>query len=564
MPIFGGLWAVGFVTVLGVTVLNQMRLRRRVLTQTTQATPRTLGLFNHCCRQMQVRARVELRVGTWVRAPAVCGIRHPTLLLPACVESDTEPSRLRHILLHELAHVARYDLHWGLLLRLVQALHWFNPLVSWLLRRMRLEREIATDAKVLEVTGEAERSAYGETLLMLLGDRTERLPVFGVSAVGTTDDPADMEKRIRAIAGFISGRARSRIALPLIAVLAVVCWTNATTPPVAPATGKSTPVTGSGALALIPGGDDLGAGWSNRITSLVDRGTPPLEYFDPGVFEPARESIRSSVAEGGTFCDVSYFRAGNFVFEAWLRRAASTNIVEEQWNRLRDTPLIPRLSDGRVAKRSFHHVGDLEAILYEDGSRTLWMTADRWILNLNIYAKMPVDEVLSIGEVFARRLAAGKSGAARRVEEPVRDADAWYTVHAIGDLHTPVRRVHTNRVALSRAFTKPDDARAYITITNSEDVPILVWNVRVQVAAAGSEDKPDGWKTVSSNYPSCASRIPAGTTADECVLPPLRVPWRVALLYTAQPLDGGRTSEFPAHLRGDHEIISATQEPVFD
>ena len=129
-----------------------------------------------------------------------------------------------------------------------------------------------------------------------------------------------------------------------------------------------------------------------------------------------------------------------------------------------------------------------------------------------------------------------------------------------------MRRVHTNRVALSRAFRKPDSPGAYFTITNSESVPILLWNVRVQVKNNGSEGNPDGWTTVSSDYPSCVSRIPAGTSGDECVVPPSRAPWRVALLYAPAPqsLDGRPIPNFPPHLLGDHEIISALEETMFE
>jgi hypothetical protein len=190
------------------------------------------------------------------------------------------------------------------------------------------------------------------------------------------------------------------------------------------------------------------------------------------------------------------------------------------------------------------------------------MASGRWILNLNLYfGKMTLDEVFSVAEVFARKLGAGQPAPPHPFEgRSPAEEDAWYSVHSMGDLITPVRRVHTNRVAMSQAFMKPSDANAYFTITNSESVPIIVWNVRVQVKANGTEGNPGGWETVSSDYPSCVSGIPAGTTGDVCVLPPSRAPWRVALLYTPQSLDGRPIPDFPPHLRGDHEIISATAD----
>src|SRR5207248_2488523 len=46
---------------------------------------------------------------------------------------------------HELAHVARRDAWWALLLELVRAVFFFHPLVRWLLARLEQERELLCD-----------------------------------------------------------------------------------------------------------------------------------------------------------------------------------------------------------------------------------------------------------------------------------------------------------------------------------------------------------------------------------------------------------------------------------
>ncbi|MCC7373442.1 MAG: M56 family metallopeptidase [Verrucomicrobiales bacterium] len=556
------LWILGFAVVVGKVLMDSLRIRRWVRTRTTEAGPRMLGLLEECRRTIGVSRAVSLRLGAWVRAPSVCGAVKPTILLPTEIDDAVSFNQLRYILLHELAHLERNDLRSGLVLRLVQALHWFNPAVSWLLRRMRLHRELATDARVLGAVGGAQRSEYGETLLALMAKGSARSSGLGAAALGTTDRPADMEKRIRAIASFTPGRERSRIGVLLIAFLAVVCWTNAELPG---RPGKKTvPPDEAGSLLVhLPTGEDLGKGWSNRVTSLVDRVGTTQEYFDAGVFEPARVLIRSRVPKGTAFCDAAYFRDGNLVFDAWLRCHESTNRVTEEWNRLLSAPLRPRLSDGALATRSSRRVGGLEAILCDGDGRTLWVVSGQWMLNLNFYEKVTLDEVFSIAEVFARRLPPSQHAALNPDKEPNPAAETdWYTVHSIGDLYTAVRRVHTNRVSMSQVFRRPQDARAYLTITNSESEPILIWNVRVQVRGGATKDNPDEWNTVSSEYPSCAAGIAPGATADVCVQVPSSAPWRVALLYSVQPGDAQRAAGLPEHLRGDHEIISGIVETV--
>lgn len=64
-----------------------------------------------------------------VDSPAVAGLLRPVLLLPASFPQGFSANEARMILLHELTHLARHDLPLNWLLCVLQALHWFNPLL---------------------------------------------------------------------------------------------------------------------------------------------------------------------------------------------------------------------------------------------------------------------------------------------------------------------------------------------------------------------------------------------------------------------------------------------------
>jgi hypothetical protein len=84
-----------------------------------------------------------------VSVPVVVGILRPMILLPIGLGSGLTLPQLETILIHELAHIRRFDLAINLLQRLIEALLFFHPAVWWLSRRISIERENACDDTVL-------------------------------------------------------------------------------------------------------------------------------------------------------------------------------------------------------------------------------------------------------------------------------------------------------------------------------------------------------------------------------------------------------------------------------
>ncbi len=99
------------------------------------------------------------------------GSLQPRLLMPTEAEGWSR-ERIRHVFLHELAHVRRWDHATSTLCALACAIHWFNPAVWWAAGRARLERENACDDRVLAAG--CRPSEYARDLLAMA--RSLRLP----------------------------------------------------------------------------------------------------------------------------------------------------------------------------------------------------------------------------------------------------------------------------------------------------------------------------------------------------------------------------------------------------
>ena len=98
-------------------------------------------------------------------APVLIGILRPLILLPPVALTGWSADQLEMVLLHELAHLRRYDNLINLLQRVMESLLFFHPIVWWLSGWVRLERELCCDRLVVTETGRP--LAYAETLLSM-------------------------------------------------------------------------------------------------------------------------------------------------------------------------------------------------------------------------------------------------------------------------------------------------------------------------------------------------------------------------------------------------------------
>jgi beta-lactamase regulating signal transducer with metallopeptidase domain len=112
------------------------------------------------------RARsAALCVSDRVGVPTAIGFVNPVVVIPRWLLQELSPSELKQIVLHELAHLQRWDDWTNLAQKIVKALLFFHPAVWWIEKQVSLEREMACDDAVLAET--ANPHAYAECLTHL-------------------------------------------------------------------------------------------------------------------------------------------------------------------------------------------------------------------------------------------------------------------------------------------------------------------------------------------------------------------------------------------------------------
>lgn len=166
-------------------------------------------LLQECKGVLGVADPVAILESARVKSPCLLGLFRPALVLPAGLSTELSANELRLIMLHELAHLRRRDLALNWVLAAVETIHWFNPVVWSLTRKIRDEREEDCDARALATQPQSCRE-YGEVLLKLLErDSGGVTPAMATAMLGAAEDEvAPLRHRLHAIMKFQPGNRR--------------------------------------------------------------------------------------------------------------------------------------------------------------------------------------------------------------------------------------------------------------------------------------------------------------------------------------------------------------------
>lgn len=161
-----GLWLTGAAVLLAYHGIAHLRLCRWIRRWAVPVTdPDTLGAFRSAGARLGLRRSPGLLRCPRLATPMLCGLLRPLLLLP---EQPPAGEALELTLEHELTHFRHRDVWRKALALLANAIHWFNPLMWWMVRRMAYDLELACDDAVLQAHGQAGRVLYGRTVLEAL------------------------------------------------------------------------------------------------------------------------------------------------------------------------------------------------------------------------------------------------------------------------------------------------------------------------------------------------------------------------------------------------------------
>ncbi|MEM1095276.1 MAG: HEAT repeat domain-containing protein [Bacteroidota bacterium] len=220
------IWSLGVALVL----INMLSGAMSVWWLTRQARPvrdpEWCDLVDELSDRLALTRPIQLLKSPRATTPLTWGATRPVVMLP--IEADTwSQERRRCVLLHELAHVKRYDCVSQTFAQMACAFNWYNPLVWLAARHMRIEREKACDDFVIR--GGVAPSAYA-THLLDIAKQVKRTFVSPMGAVAMAKksqlegrvmnvlDPKKRRNRMNKVLVGLSVLASCIIVLPLAAI----------------------------------------------------------------------------------------------------------------------------------------------------------------------------------------------------------------------------------------------------------------------------------------------------------------------------------------------------------
>jgi bla regulator protein blaR1 len=157
-------WAVVALVSLGRVGLGLWQLRRL----RRSSSPLDAASIDPALREVlevSCKRSISLYVSHSVRVPMATGFLRPMIVIPAWALRELSTDELKVVLLHEAAHLQRWDDWTNLTQEVLRAVFFFHPVVWWLESKLALEREMACDDLVVAATSSPR--AYAECLVSL-------------------------------------------------------------------------------------------------------------------------------------------------------------------------------------------------------------------------------------------------------------------------------------------------------------------------------------------------------------------------------------------------------------
>jgi TonB family protein len=213
------LWIAGLAVNLFVLGVGLCRLLWIISRSERVLTGQWVELTHEVSRALGVRRTTAVLLSEHPSWLVTCGVWRPKIIVPRGAV-DWPAERVRAVLGHELSHIRRHDWAAQLGAETFRCLHWFNPLVWFLCRRLREESELACDDAVLGLG--IGGASYAQHLVHLAQAARAHRWYEGPLSAPAMVRRSGLERRVNAMLNKNLNRLPPRPAIRAVSALGVV------------------------------------------------------------------------------------------------------------------------------------------------------------------------------------------------------------------------------------------------------------------------------------------------------------------------------------------------------
>ena len=157
--------------------------------------------------------KVKVLYSDAAQQPITMGIIHSAIVLP---ENDLEPEEEEMVIRHELQHIKAGDLIINVMAVILISLHWYNPLVYYMVREMKHVQELKCDFAVTKNMNEEQRLKYSNLILAFARKTAESNALISTLS-------GDKKKLWERMDKIMTGNRKKRGAGWMIPILTILC-----------------------------------------------------------------------------------------------------------------------------------------------------------------------------------------------------------------------------------------------------------------------------------------------------------------------------------------------------
>ena len=193
---FCGIWLGGVGLFLVIVLIKAARFNHRLKGQRKLLTAGMQKEIDELLDRFGVHAKLHIWLLDGIGQPFVWGLLRGSIYLPANFGQIGSREHRRGILMHEIAHVVRFDAAVNCLQAIAQAIFWFHPLVWLANRNIRAEREKCCDETAIARLSAAPKVYSSAIVDTLIAEYQSTQPIPSLAIAGPIKNIEDRIKTI--------------------------------------------------------------------------------------------------------------------------------------------------------------------------------------------------------------------------------------------------------------------------------------------------------------------------------------------------------------------------------